>query len=299
MTQFLLPNHSLAPGSARRPYFGQTWVPIDDRSCWVYVYSWNPDRPLTDKENRYIPGVPSVHAEVDEHWVPIRNRGNDYLIDREAAEDHELHRHRGPVRAGRRHPGQPGLHRRPHARAPRPDRPRHRPVPAPDARRRPRAAARRRAAGGRRPQAYRVRSGGTVAPARSGGRRAHRPLRQRSRPGRRRCGPYSCRRNAAAGRVSEGSTGHFRRLAPETVTSTPIPAAEHEHRSNSPRRRGGAVSTQPNAPRSRAWSASRASIMASTLRAPDWKIAVALSAIHSKPMPASCSARRTTRSWSW
>ena len=59
-------------------------MPIDDQSCWVYVYSWNPDRPLTDRENRFIPGVPSVHAEVDENWVPIRNRGNDYLIDREA-----------------------------------------------------------------------------------------------------------------------------------------------------------------------------------------------------------------------
>jgi phthalate 4,5-dioxygenase oxygenase subunit len=85
VTQYLLPNHSLAPGSAPGDlYFGQTWVPIDDHHCWVYVYSWNPDRPLTDREDRFIPGVPSVHAEVDEHWVPIRNRSNDYLIDREA-----------------------------------------------------------------------------------------------------------------------------------------------------------------------------------------------------------------------
>jgi hypothetical protein len=84
VTQYLLPNHSLAPGSAPGDlYFGQTWVPIDDTSCWVYVYSWNPDRPLTEREDRFVPGIPSVHAEVDEHWVPIRNRGNDYLIDRE------------------------------------------------------------------------------------------------------------------------------------------------------------------------------------------------------------------------
>jgi phenylpropionate dioxygenase-like ring-hydroxylating dioxygenase large terminal subunit len=83
VTQFLMPNHSLAPGSARgESFFGQTWVPIDDTSCWVYVYSWNPDRPLKEKESRFIPGIPSVHADVDENWVPIRNRGNDYLIDR-------------------------------------------------------------------------------------------------------------------------------------------------------------------------------------------------------------------------
>jgi phthalate 4,5-dioxygenase len=85
VTQFLMPNHSLAPGAGRGDtFFGQTWVPIDDRSCWVYVYSWNPERPLTEKENHFIPGSATVHAEVDEHWVPIRNRSNDYLIDRVA-----------------------------------------------------------------------------------------------------------------------------------------------------------------------------------------------------------------------
>ncbi len=85
ITQYLLPNHSLAPGSAPGDiYFGQTWVPIDDRSCWIYVYTWNPDRPLTDREDRFVRDVVTVHAEVDEHWVPIRNRSNDYLIDREA-----------------------------------------------------------------------------------------------------------------------------------------------------------------------------------------------------------------------
>ncbi len=85
VTQYLLPNHSMAPGSAAGDiHFGQTWVPIDDHSCWVYVYSWHPDRPLTDREDRFISGVPSVHADVDEHWVPRRNRGNDYLIDRQA-----------------------------------------------------------------------------------------------------------------------------------------------------------------------------------------------------------------------
>ena len=85
VTQFLMPNHSLAPGSGPGDsYVGQTWVPIDDRSCWVYVYTWNPERPLSEKESRFIPGTPSVHAEVDEHWKPIRNRGNDYLMDREA-----------------------------------------------------------------------------------------------------------------------------------------------------------------------------------------------------------------------
>jgi phenylpropionate dioxygenase-like ring-hydroxylating dioxygenase large terminal subunit len=85
VTQFLMPNHSLAPGAAAgATMVGQTWVPIDDESCWVYVWSWNPDRPLREDENRLVPGVPSVHADVDADDVPKRNRGNDYLIDRDA-----------------------------------------------------------------------------------------------------------------------------------------------------------------------------------------------------------------------
>ena len=54
---------------------------------------------------------------------------NDYLIDRAAAEDHELHRHHRRQRAGRGDPGQPGPDPGPHARASRPDRSRHRRVP--------------------------------------------------------------------------------------------------------------------------------------------------------------------------
>ena len=83
VSQFLLPNHGLAPNAfAGETMHGQTWVPISDEQCWVYCYSWNPDRPFSAAEReRYRAGF-SVHAEVDQHWVPLRNRGNDYLIDR-------------------------------------------------------------------------------------------------------------------------------------------------------------------------------------------------------------------------
>lgn len=47
-------------------------------------YTRNPDRPLTEDERRIYRAGRTVHAEVDERWVPRRNRGNDYLIDREA-----------------------------------------------------------------------------------------------------------------------------------------------------------------------------------------------------------------------
>lgn len=84
ISQFLLPNHGLTPAAfPGENYHGQTWVPIDDRSCWIYCYTWNPDRPLTDAERAKFRGSHAVHAETDANHVPLRNRSNLYLIDRE------------------------------------------------------------------------------------------------------------------------------------------------------------------------------------------------------------------------
>jgi phenylpropionate dioxygenase-like ring-hydroxylating dioxygenase large terminal subunit len=85
IAQYLMPNHSLAPGGAAgQTNHGQTWVPINDESCWIFTYSWNPDRPLTEGERASYAAGGAVHAEVDAHFMPFRRRANDYLIDREA-----------------------------------------------------------------------------------------------------------------------------------------------------------------------------------------------------------------------
>jgi phthalate 4,5-dioxygenase len=83
ISQFLMPNHGLTPNAfPGENYHGQCWVPIDDTSCWIYNYTWNPDRPLTNAErDRYAIGS-GVHAETDANYIPLRRRENDYLIDR-------------------------------------------------------------------------------------------------------------------------------------------------------------------------------------------------------------------------
>lgn len=84
LTQFLMPNHSLAPNTfPGEMYQGNTWVPIDDQSCWIYCYAWNPERPLTERERAQYAGGYGIFAEVDDDFVPLRNRGNDYLLDRD------------------------------------------------------------------------------------------------------------------------------------------------------------------------------------------------------------------------
>jgi phenylpropionate dioxygenase-like ring-hydroxylating dioxygenase large terminal subunit len=83
VTQFLMPNHSLAPGSwPGGNQLGNTWVPIDDHSCWIFCYVWNPDRALTDEERARWQQGSGIFPAMDEQYVPIRNRDNDYLIDR-------------------------------------------------------------------------------------------------------------------------------------------------------------------------------------------------------------------------
>jgi phthalate 4,5-dioxygenase oxygenase subunit len=84
IAQYLMPNHSLAPGGAAgQTNHGQTWVPIDDETCWVFTYSWNPDRPLSEGERAAYAAGAAIHSEVDDHYAPIRRRANDYLIDRD------------------------------------------------------------------------------------------------------------------------------------------------------------------------------------------------------------------------
>jgi len=84
VAQILMPNHSLAPGAfPGENHHGQAFVPIDDHSCWIYCYTWNPYRDLQPEEIDKFKTGHVVHASVDKHYVPLRNRRNDYLIDRD------------------------------------------------------------------------------------------------------------------------------------------------------------------------------------------------------------------------
>ena len=81
--QFALPSHSTTPSTLPgETHFGYTWVPTDDGNCWIYTYAWNPGRPLVAEEREKFAGGHGVIGEVDAHYLPVRNRANEYLIDR-------------------------------------------------------------------------------------------------------------------------------------------------------------------------------------------------------------------------
>jgi phenylpropionate dioxygenase-like ring-hydroxylating dioxygenase large terminal subunit len=83
LTQFLLPSHTIIPYQKGLSIHGHCWVPRDDETCWVWTTSWNPGAPLSAEERDAIREETFVHAAVDPvTFQPIRNKGNDYLIDR-------------------------------------------------------------------------------------------------------------------------------------------------------------------------------------------------------------------------
>ena len=81
--QFLIPEYTYTPNaSLGETQHGQCWVSIDDHSCWIYFYSWNSERPLTREARAKFKRGFSIHAEVDENYLPIRRLSNNYLISR-------------------------------------------------------------------------------------------------------------------------------------------------------------------------------------------------------------------------
>jgi phenylpropionate dioxygenase-like ring-hydroxylating dioxygenase large terminal subunit len=90
ITQFMLPTHSITPSAMPgEVYYGYTWVPVDDECCWIYIYAWHPERAITSEERaRFDKGGYGQFAELGPGYVPLRNRANDYLIDR----DEQKHR---------------------------------------------------------------------------------------------------------------------------------------------------------------------------------------------------------------
>jgi hypothetical protein len=83
IAQYLMPNHAYTPTAfPGEIYYGQSWVPVDDTTCWIYTYCWHPDRAFSNSERTKFDGGFNVHAEVDANYLPLRNLRNDYLIDR-------------------------------------------------------------------------------------------------------------------------------------------------------------------------------------------------------------------------
>jgi len=84
ITQFLMPTYTMIPSPAGTPVSFTGATPIDDERMLGFTVTWHADRPLSDGERAQIESWLGVHTEVDPRtFVPLRNRDNDYLVDRD------------------------------------------------------------------------------------------------------------------------------------------------------------------------------------------------------------------------
>jgi phthalate 4,5-dioxygenase len=60
------------------------WMPVDDGNCMIWAIEYHPERPLEDEEMVRSRNWGYIHVEADPNTLrPLRNRDNDYRIDRE------------------------------------------------------------------------------------------------------------------------------------------------------------------------------------------------------------------------
>jgi hypothetical protein len=85
VTQFLMPCFNLFPPYGDNPSGGHAWVPSDDENCWVFNVDYHPRRALTAAEVEGARNGRGVHVPLmPGTFLPVANRRNDYLIDRQA-----------------------------------------------------------------------------------------------------------------------------------------------------------------------------------------------------------------------
>ncbi|MFZ9502287.1 MAG: Rieske 2Fe-2S domain-containing protein, partial [Beijerinckiaceae bacterium] len=85
ITPWLMPCYTAVPPRGDYPMHGHFWAPIDDHSCWAWSYDYHPVRDLTDDEVSHMKAGKGVHCKyVPGTYVPLANKSNDYLMDREA-----------------------------------------------------------------------------------------------------------------------------------------------------------------------------------------------------------------------
>jgi len=85
ITQWLLPVHTMIGFDRGETLLWDAWVPMDDEHTWVYRVEYNPWRPITPEETYEFDhvGFKTLNVEnIPGTYLPVRNKANDYLIDR-------------------------------------------------------------------------------------------------------------------------------------------------------------------------------------------------------------------------
>ncbi|NIF87239.1 Rieske 2Fe-2S domain-containing protein [Burkholderia sp. Cy-637] len=85
ITPWVMPCFTLVPPRGDHPVHGHFWVPIDDEHCWAWSFDYHPTRELTEAEVNAMKEGHGIHVKyIPGTYLPLQNKGNDYLMDRES-----------------------------------------------------------------------------------------------------------------------------------------------------------------------------------------------------------------------
>jgi phthalate 4,5-dioxygenase oxygenase subunit len=85
ITPWVMPSFTMVPPRGNHPVHGHWWIPINDEQCWAWSFDYTVPRDLTKKERKAMEDGEGVHCKyVPGTYIPLANKSNDYLMDREA-----------------------------------------------------------------------------------------------------------------------------------------------------------------------------------------------------------------------
>lgn len=85
ITPWIMPSFTMVPPRGDHPVHGHFWIPINDEQCWAWSFDYKTQRDLTTDERAAMWDGHGVHCKyVPGTYIPLANKGNDYLINRKA-----------------------------------------------------------------------------------------------------------------------------------------------------------------------------------------------------------------------
>jgi phenylpropionate dioxygenase-like ring-hydroxylating dioxygenase large terminal subunit len=85
ITPWVMPSFTMIAPRGGHTVHGHWWIPIDDERCWAWSFDYTPAREITKEERAAMKNGQGIHCKyVPGTYVPLANKSNDYLIDREA-----------------------------------------------------------------------------------------------------------------------------------------------------------------------------------------------------------------------
>ena len=85
ITPWVMPSFTMVPPRGDHPVHGHFWIPVNDENCWAWSFDYKSQRNLTEEEVQAMRDGKGIHCKyVPGTYIPIANKSNDYLMDREA-----------------------------------------------------------------------------------------------------------------------------------------------------------------------------------------------------------------------